>query len=194
MKDSLDPRIKPLERENYLSKSSPDQLHTYEVFVQPKEGKPYEHVGIVHAADLEMAFVFAKELFSRRNSCVGMWVVKTSDVWVTEYTEGEDNIFSHFEKNVDGGEIEYEVFLLPKRGKQHRHVSRVKTKSPDAAIGLLYHKDSSLKGYNVWVCESEKFFKSNQEIKQIWDTLPDKGFRDALAYKAGDKLKNFLKK
>jgi len=75
---SIDPRINRLslrERQRNAFDSPPlDQLPTYEVFVQLKEGKVFEHAGIVHAATSDMAFLFAKEQYSRRYTCSGMWM------------------------------------------------------------------------------------------------------------------------
>lgn len=43
-----------------MPKNKLDQFETYEVFVQTKEDKPFEHVGIVHAPNEEMAFCLQK--------------------------------------------------------------------------------------------------------------------------------------
>ena len=37
-----------------------DQFETYQTFVQVKENKPFEHAGIVHAPNEEMAFLLPK--------------------------------------------------------------------------------------------------------------------------------------
>jgi len=47
------------------------------------------HVGSLHAPDAELAILFAKEQYARRGQCVNLWVVKTADVFATEY-EDED--------------------------------------------------------------------------------------------------------
>lgn len=84
--NSLDPRINRLNipaefGTTFPSKDSKDQFVTFEVFVQPKENKPYQHEGIVHAPTIDMAFLFAKEQFSRRGmSCSGVWVINTNKI------------------------------------------------------------------------------------------------------------------
>jgi ring-1,2-phenylacetyl-CoA epoxidase subunit PaaB len=96
MLKSLDPRVNRLnlpEETPASSKEGLDQLPTFEVFVQAKEGRPFQHEGIVHAADEEMAFLFANEQFSRRNTCSGIWVVKTENVHTTPFTDGDRNIY-----------------------------------------------------------------------------------------------------
>ncbi len=82
MNDSLDPRIRRLDIENEL-KPTDLKAHwpTYQVFHQRKRGDQPNHVGIVHASNPEMAMLFAKEQFARRQKTVNLWVVKTTDVY-----------------------------------------------------------------------------------------------------------------
>ena len=61
MLESLDPRVNRLYLPNDFEQPMPgkellDQLETYEAFVQMKENKPFEHVGIVHAPNEEILF------------------------------------------------------------------------------------------------------------------------------------------
>ena len=70
-----------------------DQFETYQAFVQTKDNKPFEHAGIVHAPNEEMAFLFAKEQFSRRGMfCNALCVVKTELIKATEFTDNDQDI------------------------------------------------------------------------------------------------------
>ena len=60
-----------------MSKSS---LQVWEVFLQPKVGAQFQHVGSVHAADKEMALQNARELYTRRQEGTCIWVVKAEDI------------------------------------------------------------------------------------------------------------------
>ena len=93
--NSLDPRVSRLPELNGTMSPKPllDQLSTYEVFVQPKEGKPFQHEGSIHAPDVEMAFILAKESLTRRFTCVSLFVTATTDVGVSATTEGDQNIY-----------------------------------------------------------------------------------------------------
>ena len=68
--NSLDPRITRLPKIGLPGQPQPkgplDQFATFEVFVRPKEGKPFQNEGIVHAPYIEMAYILAKEAFNRR--------------------------------------------------------------------------------------------------------------------------------
>ncbi len=85
---SLDPRITRAEIElnnSIAPLEENDQWETYEVFHQKKRGDQHMHVGIVHAANPEMALLFAKEQYGRRGQSVNIWVVKTREVYTTDY-------------------------------------------------------------------------------------------------------------
>ena len=198
---SLDPRVNrlniPGEPQQLKSKGSLDQLGTFEVFLQLKEGKPYSHVGAVHAPNNEMAFVFAKEQFSRRLICSGLFVVETRNVKVTRFTEGEDTVYNYISDTFseEGKPGSFEFFHLARRGKQHEHIGSVEARNYDEALALAKPEFINEKPvYNVWVVKTSDILFNDEQDKIIWDTLPEKKFRDAIAYKAADKLKEFKEK
>ncbi len=196
---SLDPRVRRLppavELNQTLPKSPLDQFVTFEVFVQPKDGKPFEHEGIVHAPNLEMAYVLAKEAFTRRFDCVSMYVVESGKVNVSPLTEGDTNAYDLIE-DVPGqaGEKEsYEIYHLAKRGKQHVHAGSVQACLPREAMTIAKQKWYPGKGVcNIWAIRTADIRFTSPEEKDLWLTLPDKKFRDAAEYKGGEKLKSFL--
>ena len=47
----------------------------YEVFLRGKRGLNHVHVGSLHAADPQMALHHARDLYTRRNEGVSIWVV-----------------------------------------------------------------------------------------------------------------------
>jgi len=198
--NSLDPRVTRLPQldESVIKpKSELDQFGTYEVFVEAKEGKPFQHEGIVHAPDLEMAYVLAKEAFTRRFTCSSLYVVDTRDVFVSPMTEGDKNVYDLISEAREqaGEKITFDIYHLIRRGKQHVYAGSVTATNPLEAIAIA---KANLNGgktvYNVWAIRSDKIRFTTQEEKDLWITLPEKKFRDASEYKGGDKLKNFLEK
>jgi ring-1,2-phenylacetyl-CoA epoxidase subunit PaaB len=197
--NSLDPRVKRLPSVDLAAPLQPkpvlDQLGTYEVFVQAKEGKPFQHEGIIHAPDLEMAFILAKESLTRRFSCVSLFVTATTDVGVSETTEGDVNVYDKIEAATSSQpKKSCEVFHLLKRGKQHVHAGTIEAGSAEEAFSEAKKKFGTVKAYNVWVVPTEKIRFTKPEEKDLWKTLPEKKFRDAAEYKGGDKLKEFLER
>lgn len=173
-----------------------DQFGTFEVFVQAKEGKPFQHEGAVHAPNLEMAYLLAKETFTRRFTCTSIYVVDTRNVFVSPTTEGDQSAYELIPGKVtDSGKKIFEIYQLPKRGKQHVHAGSVEASSPEQA--MLIAKESLGAGkvvYNVWAIEKNNIRYTNPEEQDLWNTLPEKKFRDASDYKGGDKLKEFLER
>ena len=192
--ESLDPRINRLgieyERESFEPLKPMDQLETYENFAQTREGKPYVHVGIMHAASKELAFIDGKEQYGRRGKCYGLWTVKTSDITLSEYAKVGENIWSIIPNIVVGQETEdYDVFIQKKRGGQHAHLCTVKASSPESAFSeakKLQEIDS--KGCNLWAAKSSNILKSTKEDEVIFETAPEKQFREALIYKIKDRI------
>lgn len=86
---SLDPRVNRsiTEDPGVEQLAENDCFATYEVFTQKKTGAQHVHVGIVHAPNAELAIVFAKEQYARRDKCTGIWVVKSSDITSTRHED-----------------------------------------------------------------------------------------------------------
>lgn len=199
---SLDPRIS---RQNiptdfgspYGVQSEHDQFETYEVFVQPKEDKPYEHEGIVHAPSLEMAFLFAKEQYSRRGfTCNGIWVVATKNIKVSPITDNQESVYDFISADIiteKGQEELYHLFHLMKRGKQHQLVGSVEATSYEEVMVMAKeHMEQEMPVYNIWVVKDADMLKmEGEEMKPIWETLAEKKYREATDYKAADKIKKF---
>ena len=52
----------------------------WEVFVRSRRGPAHVHVGSVHAADAELALRHARDVFTRRQEGVSLWVVPSTAV------------------------------------------------------------------------------------------------------------------
>ena len=51
-----------------------------EVFIRRQHGLAHKHAGSLHASDAEMAMKNARDVYTRRNEGVSIWVVKSADV------------------------------------------------------------------------------------------------------------------
>lgn len=56
----------------------------WEVFVRARGGLSHKHVGSVHASDGEMAMRHARDTYTRRMEGVGLWVVKSVDIFASD--------------------------------------------------------------------------------------------------------------
>ncbi|GAB3475542.1 ring-1,2-phenylacetyl-CoA epoxidase subunit PaaB [Amycolatopsis cihanbeyliensis] len=74
----------------------------YEVFVRGKRGLNHVHVGSLHAADDQMALRNARDLYTRRNEGVSIWVVRATDITASSPDEKDpffapsgDKVYRH---------------------------------------------------------------------------------------------------
>ncbi|HEY3262762.1 MAG TPA: 1,2-phenylacetyl-CoA epoxidase subunit PaaB [Pseudonocardiaceae bacterium] len=74
----------------------------YEVFVRGKRGLNHVHVGSLHAADGQMALHNARDLYTRRNEGVSIWVVRAADITASSPDEKDpffapsgDKVYRH---------------------------------------------------------------------------------------------------
>jgi ring-1,2-phenylacetyl-CoA epoxidase subunit PaaB len=74
----------------------------FEVFVRSKRGLNHVHVGSIHAADPEMALRHARDVYTRRNEGVSIWVVRSADITASSPDEKDaffapsgDKIYRH---------------------------------------------------------------------------------------------------
>lgn len=197
---SLDPRVNrlqvPADWSDLPVKDQLDQWATFEVFAQKRENTPYAYVGPVHAPDLEVAFVFAKEQYSRRAACFGLWVVKTQDIQHTPYVNDNESVFDQVNipapALASGLDAAFEIFILKKRGKAHAHAGTVTAAGYQEALAQAKQQFGDQQPcVNVWVVPAAKIFKSAEEDKDLWLTLSDKKYREPVAYKVLDKITAF---
>jgi ring-1,2-phenylacetyl-CoA epoxidase subunit PaaB len=197
---SLDPRVNRLPEIGteglIVPKAALDQFGTFEVFVQAKEGKAFQHEGAVHSPNLEMAYILAKETFTRRFTCASLYVVDTRNVYASPITEGDQNAYSLITDVSDQSKEKsvFEIYHLLKRGKQHVHVGSVNASSPQEAMSIAKKQFNIGKVFNIWATASSDIRFTSSEEKELWLTLPEKKFRDAADYKGGEKLTSFLER
>ncbi|WP_310395200.1 phenylacetic acid degradation b [Hymenobacter sp.] len=194
------------------AKGALDQFGTYEVFHQKKEGTPFVYVGPVHAPEADVAFLFAKEQYSRRFACTGLWVVPTAAISVTAYVGDQESAYDTLpllaaskapapgeaddtlaeEAAYAAGEEDYDIFHLKKRGKAHQHVGKVRAASPAAALQVAKAVFGEQRPVvNVWAVRSADVLRSDEEDRDIWASTPDKKYRDAISYKVQDRIEKF---
>ncbi len=52
----------------------------WEIFIRSQHGLSHKHVGSLHAPDAEMAINNARDVYTRRNEGVSIWVVPSEDI------------------------------------------------------------------------------------------------------------------
>ena len=74
----------------------------WEVFIRSKQGLDHKHAGSLHAADATMAIENARDVYTRRNEGISIWVVESSNIHASNpddadmlYEPATDKIYRH---------------------------------------------------------------------------------------------------
>ena len=79
-----------------------NEIPLWEVFVRSKNGLEHRHVGSLHASDAEMALNSARDVYTRRNEGVSIWVVASSNITASDPSDNDalfdpanDKVYRH---------------------------------------------------------------------------------------------------
>lgn len=64
----------------------------WEVFIRSKAGLSHRHAGSLHAADDEMALEMARDVYTRRNEGVSIWVIESKHIKASD-PEDKESLF-----------------------------------------------------------------------------------------------------
>lgn len=85
-----------------MSQQGKQQWPLYEVFIRARSGLEHKHVGSIHAVDDRMAIEHARDLYTRRQEGVSIWVVRSSQITASDPGDAEalfeparDKIYRH---------------------------------------------------------------------------------------------------
>lgn len=74
----------------------------WEVFIRSRSGLDHRHAGSVHAADAEMALENARDVYTRRQEGVSIWVVPSAAITASDpqdsaalFEPAKDKIYRH---------------------------------------------------------------------------------------------------
>lgn len=69
----------------------------WEVFIRSKQGLDHKHAGSLHAADAQMAIENARDVYTRRNEGISIWVVESKYI----HASNPDDAQSFYEPSSD---------------------------------------------------------------------------------------------
>ncbi len=74
----------------------------WEIFIRSRQGLSHKHVGSLQAVDVEMAIQNARDVYTRRNEGVSIWVVESRHISATApgekgplFEPSESKIYRH---------------------------------------------------------------------------------------------------
>lgn len=71
----------------------------FEIFIRSKNGLSHKHCGSLHAADAQMAIENARDVYTRRQEGVSIWVVASSEI-VASNPDQNDALFEPAENKI----------------------------------------------------------------------------------------------
>jgi len=80
----------------------------YEVFIRARSGLSHRHAGSVRAPDDALALDHARDVYTRRNEGVSIWVVKSSNIVASDPAEA-DSLFDPAEDKTYRHPTFYEI-------------------------------------------------------------------------------------
>ena len=88
----------------------------------------------------------------------------------------------------------YEVFHQKKRGDQHIHVGIVHAPTPELALILAKEQYARRRQTsNLWVVRSSDVFANLYDDVDIFETVPEKTYREASDYYCMDRIRKYQK-
>ena len=69
-----------------------EHMKLYEVFIRSRRGLDHKHVGSLHAEDPQQALEYARDVYTRRNEGVSIWVVPSSSIHASD-PDAQDSWF-----------------------------------------------------------------------------------------------------
>jgi ring-1,2-phenylacetyl-CoA epoxidase subunit PaaB len=85
-----------------ISKERSPEWPLWEVFIRSKQGLDHKHVGSLHAADAKMAVENARDVYTRRQEGVSIWVIESKHIHASNPDEAEsfyepasDKVYRH---------------------------------------------------------------------------------------------------
>lgn len=62
----------------------------WEVFIRSKQGLDHKHAGSLHAADAQMAMENARDVYTRRQEGISIWVVESKHIHASQSEENDE--------------------------------------------------------------------------------------------------------
>lgn len=140
-----------------------NQWPRFMVFQQEAEGKPMLHNGSVHAPDIEMALLNARDVFARRPEAAAMWVAPVDVIFTQTPEELANAEWAEDAPQVDGGSGTYYVFAKLSQQAQCSYLGEVEADTPAAAMQTAIETFNKRSPLWWWVLPADAVLGSTPE-------------------------------
>ncbi len=162
---------------------SDTQWPRFMVFQQAAEGEALLHNGTVHAPDIEMALLNARDVFARRPDGVAFWVVPAEKIYTQTREEiSKDETKLEPDKSINRL-IDYYVFGKFEQQSQCRHIGEARAGSPQGAMQAAIQKYGKENPLWWWVFPKAAVLSSQpQDRDPMFAPAREKTYKDQAEY------------
>jgi ring-1,2-phenylacetyl-CoA epoxidase subunit PaaB len=163
-----------------MTSHSDTQWPRFEVFLQEKEGAAHQDVGSVHAPDIEMALMNARDVFVRRPECASLWIVPVAAI--ISRTRQELAAARPYDQPQESEESDsYYVFAKHKPSGTQVLFGQITASSPESALQKAHTQMHALRNALViWVCPTDAVYRSAAaDADSLFSLSQDKPYRMA---------------
>jgi len=101
-RNGMSTEINKKEKESLEGEGLAEAWPLWEVFIRSKQGLDHKHVGSLHASDAQMAIENARDVYTRRQEGISIWVVESIHIHASNPDESEslydpanDKVYRH---------------------------------------------------------------------------------------------------
>jgi len=165
---------------------SDTQWSRFMVFQQAGEGEPLMHNGTVHAPDIEMALLNARDVFVRRPDATEIWVVSAEAIYSRTREELAKTIArsAKHDEAIPKPKLEdYYVFGKLSEQGQASQLGEVEASSTDAALEAAMEKYKDRQVLRWYIFPVSAVLKSKPgEAAPMFAPARDKTYKDQAEY------------
>jgi ring-1,2-phenylacetyl-CoA epoxidase subunit PaaB len=159
------------------------QWPRFEVFEQERAGQPHRNTGSVHAPDIEMALLNARDVFARRPACLSLWVTPARAIY--SRTAEELSVQASVPPP-NGPRQTYQVFskLTQRQAETFvNHLGAVEARSPEEALDVARGPFAEEAAYVWWVLPEAAILRSDPaQAEFLFAPAADKPYRQPNYY------------
>jgi ring-1,2-phenylacetyl-CoA epoxidase subunit PaaB len=154
------------------------QWPRYMVFQQAKPDGAIVHNGTVHAADIEMALLNARDVFARRPEAAALWVAPVEEVYSRTHEENTANPPAG-----DEGTLTFYVFGKLSEQSQAELLGEAKGGSVEGALARAIKEHDDKNVLRWWLVPTEAVVKSaTEDTEPMFTPGREKTFKDQAEY------------
>jgi ring-1,2-phenylacetyl-CoA epoxidase subunit PaaB len=155
------------------------QWPRFVVLHQARLDEPFQYAGSVHAPDAEIALLNARDVFTRRPECSGLWVVPASAIYSKTAEELTEERLQEAQVTASESYEEYTVFQKLAHKGVHTYAGTINGSSSEEALESALQQFTTKDVMVWWVFPSRAILRSTQQdIEMLFQMSEDRFYRD----------------